>query len=346
MSASPIASPYVWYDASKNNDADLASLASLADRSGNSRTAASTVGSNDPFLRARHSSTKLNGYGFTGLRGLEIASATGIGQNVPGLTFAAAFAHSTASINQVLFWVSETSVSDRRAVLRILDVDGQPTMRIEGRRQNADPLAFYTAPEPIATGRTVTVVGVLDYANANFRLFVDRSKVTGVEAGGPLTAGNSENIASGTVAVAGRSTAETTQLLGTFYEGGAYQRAVSDSEAVTLLHYLADKWAPSLGFDTTSRFVTTAVTPKSVIGSWLVNGVHVSPTSLTIDIKDSAFNSVIGGPQSMTADTTDTRLVKYEHASNIFSRGNQYFLIFGGTYNAVALDETIHPIRF
>jgi hypothetical protein len=107
-------------------------------------------------------------------------------------------------------------------------------------------------------------------------------------------------------------------------------------------------WLEPFGDFLTSipRFVTTAVTPRSIIGSWTINGTHIPVDSLTVDIKDFAFNSVIGGPQAMTRDDTDPRLVSFEHGSNIFSRNNQYFLIFGGSYDGQALNETIHPIRF
>jgi hypothetical protein len=99
-------------------------------------------------------------------------------------------------------------------------------------------------------------------------------------------------------------------------------------------------------FEPVKRFITEGVTPRSVIGSWAKNATHITVDNPTIDVKDFSFTSITGGPQPMTVDATDNRLMKYEHGSNIFSRNNLYFLIFGGEHEGQQIPETIHPIRF
>lgn len=137
------------------------------------------------------------------------------------------------------------------------------------------------------------------------------------------------NESTGTVRVGGQSITNPSGALGVSNPGNGQ----------VVIGY-ADFFNPVL------RFITEGVTPKLVIGSWAKNATHITVANPTIDIKDASFNSVIGGPQAMTVDGTDPRLMKYEHGSNIFARGNPYFLIFGGEHEGQAIPETIHPIRF
>lgn len=334
----------LWFDASQEGRTIAGNALPIPDISGNSRDGeieGSPVPPPDITWQPSRTPTGLPAYRNTGPRGITSGNDAAVFHAAEGITLLAVHSVSQFVANGATWWLApESSPAAGQARMGVND-SGMPY--VGGRQSSAVNNVNVAGPSPLTINKFYVQIGVINYLEGRLELYLDGVKV----AEGALETSGAKSSDNMRLYWFGRANVNTGVHLGDIAENAAWSRTLSPLEIKQVSDSLIAKHIgePPL-FPPVFRFITEGVTPKLVIGSWAKNATHITVANPTIDVIDSSFNSVIGGPQAMTVDGADPRLMKYEHGSNIFARGNPYFLIFGGEHEGQPIDETIHPIRF
>lgn len=228
-----------WWDASDAESVTLNALdvASIADKSGNSRAASQVTAAEQPLYSLAAVNGK-NVISFTGANNdsLALANSLEIIRNKPGATFVGVVKIPTLGATQRLLTVTNNSNTNLFAPQ--IASDGR--LGLNTRRVTADTNSLLNSTAVLTAGQAAFVAASVDYATGTVFLQIDgttRSQTAGWTVGAA-----SENLAHGAAPLIGRQLTNT--LTGDVEEYTMYERALTAAEISDLRNrYLKPKWA-------------------------------------------------------------------------------------------------------
>jgi hypothetical protein len=234
-SLSPLAA---WWDASLASTVTLnvADVASIADVSGNSRTASQATGAEQPAYNTATGINSKNVIAFTGANndGLSIASALGIGRNNPGITVEGIIRLVTPSAtNRILTMFSSAGGS-------LLNIQGASnSLQVNSRRIAADTIDSKTTIATLSANTAHFFAVSVNYATGSVIIVIDGTARTQTAAW--VAGAASEDVDASTAPLIGRQS--TNVITGDIGEMVVRRVALTAAQIDTLrTGYYKPKW--------------------------------------------------------------------------------------------------------
>lgn len=227
-----------WHDTADATQVTLngADISSIADKSGNSRTASQGVAGEQPLYGVDGSG--INGKGviaFTGANNdaLSLANSLGLIRNVPGFTIAGVVRITTLGTLQRVF----TALTSGGGVMFNLGVGTSGVITAGTRRVGADTLSNLSSVAALTAGQAYFVAASVNYSTGKVILVIDgtaREQTASWTVGAnsedvnhqsaPLFGRQSTNVITGALAEpitcrVGMTAAEIADLRGRYYQG-------------------------------------------------------------------------------------------------------------------------------
>lgn len=234
-----ISSLALWHDASLASTVTLnvADVASISDRSGNSRTASMATAAEQPAYTSA-AINGLNAITFTGANNdaLNIANARDIARNRAGITWVGVVRFANLTGSRRIFTVSSGGGSTLFSIAQIIT---SGVIQVGSRRVSADTLSQQSSTVALVANQAAFLAVSVNFATGAIVVQIDGTSET-LTAGWTVGAA-SEDVSSTFDPAIGRSGANT--FSGVFAEGMFYSKLLSSQEISDLrTRYLKPKW--------------------------------------------------------------------------------------------------------